>query len=208
MCPGVVSCADILAMAARDAVVLTGGPYWKVPNGRKDGRISNAIDSLDLPFPTASLSELHQSFTQRGLSMKDLVALSGGHTLGFSHCSSFQNRIHNFNEKTIIDPSLDRSFAERLREVCPMHNKEHGAGAYFDTTPTVFDNSYFKLLIQGKSILSSDQALLSSNKTKALVTKFATCQEEFYAAFVKSMIRMSRISGNGTEIRLDCGVPN
>ncbi|KAE8656460.1 Peroxidase 66 [Hibiscus syriacus] len=43
-CSGVVSCADILALVARDSVVLTGGPYWEVPSGRKDGRISLASD--------------------------------------------------------------------------------------------------------------------------------------------------------------------
>ncbi|KMZ65820.1 Peroxidase [Zostera marina] len=35
-CPGVVSCADIIVMAARDAVVLSGGPTWEVKLGRKD----------------------------------------------------------------------------------------------------------------------------------------------------------------------------
>ncbi|XP_052480977.1 peroxidase 27 isoform X2 [Gossypium raimondii] len=39
-CPGVVSCADILALAARDSVSMINGPSWKVPLGRRDGRIS------------------------------------------------------------------------------------------------------------------------------------------------------------------------
>ncbi|KAL0391870.1 UNVERIFIED_CONTAM: Peroxidase 64 [Sesamum radiatum] len=75
-CPGVVSCADILALAARDAVVLSGGPTWDVPKGRKDGRISKAIDTRKLPLPTFNISQLEQSFSQRGLSLDDLVALS------------------------------------------------------------------------------------------------------------------------------------
>ncbi|KAE9458647.1 hypothetical protein C3L33_09449, partial [Rhododendron williamsianum] len=77
MCPSVVSCADILALAARDAVALSGGPNWQVPKGRKDGRISKAIDTRQLPAPTFNLSQLQQSFSQRGLSLDDLVALSG-----------------------------------------------------------------------------------------------------------------------------------
>lgn len=108
-CPGVVSCADILALAARDAVVLvryfnygtenwnveaksrvlvlirvaflqSGGPTWDVPKGRKDGRTSKASETIQLPAPTFNISQLQQSFSQRGLSMSDLVALSGKET--------------------------------------------------------------------------------------------------------------------------------
>ncbi|KAG8377966.1 hypothetical protein BUALT_Bualt08G0088800 [Buddleja alternifolia] len=208
LCPGIVSCADILALAARDVVALSGGPTWNVPKGRKDGRISNAKETLQLPFPTFNISQLQQSFSQRGLSMDDLVALSGGHTLGFSHCSSFQNRIHNFNTKNDVDPSMNPSFVASLRQMCPKHNKVKSAGANLDSTPTVFDNAYYKLLLQGNSIFSSDQALLTTSRTKALAIKFAASQEEFFEAFVKSMIKMSSISGGGTEIRLNCGVVN
>ncbi|KAL2649849.1 hypothetical protein R1flu_017977 [Riccia fluitans] len=50
-CPGVVSCADILIIAARDATVKAGGPWWPVALGRKDG--SESVDLLadaNLPF--------------------------------------------------------------------------------------------------------------------------------------------------------------
>ncbi|KAK7263236.1 hypothetical protein RJT34_03851 [Clitoria ternatea] len=40
-CPGVVSCADILALAAAVSSVLAHGPYWKVPLGRRDGLTAN-----------------------------------------------------------------------------------------------------------------------------------------------------------------------
>jgi len=48
-----------------------------VPKGRKDGRISKASETRQLPAPTFNISQLQQSFSQRGLSLKDLVALSG-----------------------------------------------------------------------------------------------------------------------------------
>ncbi len=131
----------------------------------------------------------------------------GGHTLGFAHCSSFQNRIHNFSASLDIDPSLQASFAASLRNVCPAHNKVKSAGSTMDSTTTIFDNAYYKLLLQGKSIFSSDQSLLTTPKTKALVSKFARSQQEFDNAFVKSMIKMSSITG-GQEIRLDCRVVN
>ncbi|KAJ0570242.1 putative peroxidase [Helianthus annuus] len=207
LCPKTVSCADILALAARDAVTLSGGPTWDVPKGRKDGRISKATETRQLPAPTFNISQLQQSFAQRSLSMDDLVALSGGHTLGFSHCSSFQNRIHNFNSKQSVDPALQSSFAARLKSICPAHNTVKKAGANLDSTPTTFDNRYYKLLLQGKSIFSSDQALVTMANTKTLVSKFASSQHEFEKAFVKSMIKMSSIHG-GQEVRLDCRVVN
>ncbi|KAH7847095.1 hypothetical protein Vadar_021805 [Vaccinium darrowii] len=207
MCPGVVSCADIVAMAAKDAVALSGGPNWKVPNGRKDGRISLASDTRQLPAPTLNFSQLQQNFAQRGLSMDDLVALSGGHTLGFAHCSSFQQRIHNFTTQTDVDPSLQVSFAASLRKACPYNNKVNAAGATLDSTTVIFDNVYYKSLLQGMSVLATDQALLSVPRTQALVSKFANSLTDFEDAFVKSMIKMSSLPG-GVEVRRNCRVVN
>ncbi|XP_009594699.1 peroxidase 64-like [Nicotiana tomentosiformis] len=204
LCPGIVSCADILALAARDAVALSGGPTWDVPKGRKDGRISKATETRQIPSPTFNISQLQQNFAQRGLSLDDLVALSGGHTLGFSHCSSFQNRIHKFDKSHDIDPTLQTSFAATLQNVCPMHNKVKNAGATMDSTTTLFDNAYYKILMNGKSLFSSDESLLTTIRAKKLVSKYASSQDEFFKAFANSMIKMSSINGNGQEVRLDC----
>ncbi|PKI59913.1 peroxidase 64-like [Punica granatum] len=206
-CPGVVSCADILALAARDAVVLVGGPTWEVPKGRKDGRTSKASETAQLPTPSFNLSQLRQSFSQRGLSMDDLVALLGGHTLGFSHCSSFENRLRNFNSTHDIDPSMHPFFAASLRSMCPVKGRPKNAGAPMDPSSTTFDNTYYKLILQGKGLFSSDQALLANPKTKGLVTKFASSHEAFVDAFAKSIIKMSSITG-GQEVRKDCRVVN
>ncbi|XP_052196011.1 peroxidase 64 [Diospyros lotus] len=206
-CPGVVSCADILALSARDAVMLTGGPYWAVPKGRKDGRTSKASETIQLPAPTFNFSQLQKSFNQRGLSLDDLVALSGGHTLGFAHCSSFQNRIRNFSPTHEIDPSIHPSFAASLKSVCPAHNAAKNAGANMDPSSTTFDNNYYKLIMQRKALFTSDQALIDFPKTKGLVSKFATSRAAFYKAFVNSMIKMSSLTG-GQEVRRNCRVVN
>lgn len=77
-CPGVVSCADILAIAARDSVVALGGPNWNVKVGRRDARTaSQAAANSNIPAPTSSLSQLISSFSAVGLSTRDMVALSG-----------------------------------------------------------------------------------------------------------------------------------
>ncbi|KAI5591943.1 hypothetical protein BDE02_04G118000 [Populus trichocarpa] len=67
-CPGVVSCADIVAMAAREAVSWSGGPVYDIPKGRKDGRRSKIEDTINLPFPTFNASELVRVFGKRGFS--------------------------------------------------------------------------------------------------------------------------------------------
>ncbi|TVU27573.1 hypothetical protein EJB05_19064, partial [Eragrostis curvula] len=199
LCPGVVSCADILAFAARDAVALSGGPSWVVPVGRRDGRVSLVSDTATLPGPRANFEQLKQAFHDRGLSTKDLVVLSGGHTLGFAHCSSFQDRIHGGP----TDPALNPSFAASLRRACPANNTARAAGSGLDSTSAAFDNAYFRMLQSGRGLLSSDEALLTHPKTRAFVALYAASQEAFFRAFAKSMLRMGGLNG-GQEVRANC----
>ncbi|GJN01202.1 hypothetical protein PR202_ga18449 [Eleusine coracana subsp. coracana] len=106
-CPSMVSCADILALAARDAVVMAGGPYYDVPTGRKDGFRSDAADTAALPAATLNASALVDLFVdRRGFSVEEMVALSGGHTLGVAHCANFKNRLSNFDSTSQVNRGL------------------------------------------------------------------------------------------------------
>ena len=76
-CPKTVSCADILTTAARDATALVKGPYWMVPFGRKDGRVSLAKEVAIVPKGSESVTNLVEFFQSKGLNVLDLVVLSG-----------------------------------------------------------------------------------------------------------------------------------
>ncbi|KAL0299358.1 UNVERIFIED_CONTAM: Peroxidase 4 [Sesamum radiatum] len=156
-CPGVVSCADVLAIAARDSVVILGGPDWNVKLGRRDARTaSRAAANNGIPPPTSNLNALISRFNALGLSTKDLVALSGSHTIGQARCTSFRARIYN-------ESNLDTSLAQTRKGNCP---RASGVGdnnlAPLDLqTPTNFDNNYFKNLVSQRGLLHSDQQLFN-----------------------------------------------
>ncbi|GLJ19944.1 hypothetical protein SUGI_0361210 [Cryptomeria japonica] len=89
-CAGVVSCADVVAFAARDSAYQAGGLFWAVQGGRRDGRVSLASEVTDnIPSPSFDVNRLTQFFASKQLSQEDMVTLSGAHSIGVSHCGSF-----------------------------------------------------------------------------------------------------------------------
>ncbi|KAL1550784.1 Peroxidase 66 [Salvia divinorum] len=208
-CPKTVSCADILAVAARDVVVLSGGPTWRVAAGRKDGKISRANETLNLPSPSSNTSQLIQGFAQRGLSAKDLVALSGGHTLGFSHCSSFEGRLRNFSAAHDTDPTLHPQLAAELKRKCPKPNGDRNAGQFLDSTSSIFDNDYYRRVAGGKGVFISDQSLLGDYRTRWIVEAFARDQGLFFKEFTDSMIRLGNVGVDESgQVRENCRLVN
>ncbi|KAK1577915.1 hypothetical protein Q3G72_025943 [Acer saccharum] len=85
VCPGVVSCADILTIASERSVCLSGGPEWEVPLGRRDSLLSGGLDIV-MPAFFDPLDELKRKFILVGLNNNtDLVALSGSVLGGLCH---------------------------------------------------------------------------------------------------------------------------
>ncbi|KAF5736212.1 peroxidase 73 [Tripterygium wilfordii] len=115
-CKNKVSCADILAMATRDVIALSGGPSYAVELGRLDG-LSSTASSVNgkLPQPNFNLNQLNSMFAANGLTQQDMIALSAAHTVGFSHCGKMSNRIYNFTRQNPVDPTLDPTYAKQLQ---------------------------------------------------------------------------------------------
>ncbi|KAJ6420895.1 hypothetical protein OIU84_028303 [Salix udensis] len=154
VCPKVVSCADILALAARDVVVLAGGPSFNVELGRRDGMVSKAsLVKGNLPEPEFTLSQLNAMFAKHNLSQIDMIALSGAHTLGFSHCNRFAKRLYSFSSSSPVDPSLNADYAQQLMSACPKDVDPSIAIDMDPETPRTFDNVYYQNLVSGKGIV-------------------------------------------------------
>ncbi|KAG2627353.1 peroxidase 2-like [Panicum virgatum] len=185
-CPGVVSCADILALAAEISVELAGGPRWSVLLGRRDGTTTNVESAKNLPSPFDPLDVLQEKFRNVNLDDTDLVALQGAHTFGKVQC-------------------------QFTRENCTAGQPEGALENLDEVTPNLFDNKYYGNLLEGRAQLPSDQVMLSgpaaAATTAPIVHRFAGNQQDFFRNFAASMIKMGNIShltGRDGEIRKHC----
>ncbi|GLT41464.1 hypothetical protein SLA2020_155260 [Shorea laevis] len=211
VCPGIVSCADILALAARDAVVLTSGVSWMVPTGRRDGRVSLA-SNVNLPSSKDSIDVLKQRFAAFGLNTQDLVALLGGHTIGTAACQTFSYRLYNFTSNG-PDPSIDPAFLPQLQSLCPK-NGDGTRRVDIDTgSAGRFDLSFFTNLRNGRCVLESDQKLWTDASTRATIQRFfgGSPSLSFSDEFGRSMVKMGNIgikTATNGEIRKICSAVN
>ncbi|KAK4718631.1 hypothetical protein R3W88_016969 [Solanum pinnatisectum] len=212
VCPHQVSCADILTLAARDAVSYQfGRSMWQVPTGRKDGRVSIASEALDsLPSASANFSTLLGQFQDNNLDIVDLVTLSGAHTIGVTHCTLVARRLYNFTGKGDVDPSLNPNYATTLRKLCPNPINRATIVEMDPKSSFSFDSHYFEALNQHMGLLGSDAALMT-NSFSALIVRKMQNPHVFLAFFGRSMQKMGGIrviAGGEGEIRKNCRVVN
>ncbi|KZV30542.1 peroxidase 60-like [Dorcoceras hygrometricum] len=207
ICAGVVSCADIIIMATRDAVFLAGGGRYSVQTGRRDGTVSLARN-VNLPGPSISVSDSIKAFGRRGLDATDMVHLLGGHTVGVAHCSLFQDRLYNFQNTQKPDPTMDATLRETLIATCPRNSNVNNV-ANLDQDPpssSTVDNSYYKQIVLNRGILQIDQALALDPRTKPTVTAIAE-GSDFSTRFGEAMIKLGAfqvLTGGKGEIRRFC----
>ncbi|KAK6131489.1 hypothetical protein DH2020_034766 [Rehmannia glutinosa] len=138
-CPGVVSCADIVAMAARDAVALTGGPVYDVETGRRDGRISSESLAKDMPDVNDSIETLKSKFRNKGFSEKELVLLSG--------------------EEIVSDPKMNPKMLSEIKNFCPQNRNLDNRLPLDSVTGDKFDDQSLRNIKSGFAVLASDARL-------------------------------------------------
>ncbi|KAI3460349.1 hypothetical protein Pfo_017012 [Paulownia fortunei] len=175
VCPHTVSCADILALAARDSTVLSGGPHWEVPLGRRDSRTASLSKSnTDIPAPNSTIQTLNQ----------------------IQACVAFRQRLYNQKGNNQPDVTLEKNYYNGLKTACPKVGGDNNISPLDVSSPVRFDNTYFKLILWGKGLLSSDEVLLPGKvrKTMELVRSYAENEALFFHQFAKSMVKMGNIN--------------
>ncbi|KAL1558785.1 NAD(+) salvage pathway protein, variant 2 [Salvia divinorum] len=206
ICPQLVSCADILALAARDSVVALSGPSWDVQLGRRDSTTASydAANS-EIPSPSSDVADLISAFSNKGFSPKELVALSGAHTIGQARCTVFRSRIYT-------ESNIYASFATSLKSNCPFNGSDDSLSPLDSSSPLSFDTAYFKNLQANRGLLHSDQELFNgSASTDAHVTAYTNNPPAFFADFAMAMIKMgglSPLTGTDGQIRTNCRKTN
>ncbi len=87
-CPNTVSCADIIAMAGREAVAFTGGPRIDIPLGRRDSTFASAAEATaSLPAATISVDQFIALFAGYGMTLSESVAILGEQNVAEAVCS-------------------------------------------------------------------------------------------------------------------------
>lgn len=185
----------------------SGGPDYAVPLGRRDGLnfATQEVTLANLPPPTSTTSDLLANLSSKNFDATDIVALSGGHTIGIGHCAGFTGRLYPTQ-----DPTMDKTFAKDLKKICPT-NESDGFTDLDIRSPNKFDNKYYVDLMNRQGLFTSDQDLYTDERTRDIVTSFAVDENLFFEKFVDFMTKMGQLSvltGKHGEVRANCSVRN
>ncbi|KAF8774916.1 hypothetical protein HU200_005161 [Digitaria exilis] len=150
-CPRKVSCADIVAFAARDAArnLSNGAIDFAMPAGRLDGRV-----------PFDELDDLKKGFSDQGLDEHDLV-----------HRPSTLQVLRE-PPATAQPFGHGAGLAGRLNATCTEEGDDFHV-AQDPETPVVLDSQYYRNVRTGGVLFTSDDALNSTDATRKLVKSFA-----------------------------------
>ncbi|KAL5567288.1 hypothetical protein UlMin_030452 [Ulmus minor] len=235
-CSGVVSCADILTLAAKDFVLLSGGRTWKVLLGRRDGLVANQTGAGSLiPSPFENLTNI----ITKGL-FGSLFVCSVLYTIYSvmlcSVCCGMLNQtapkftIQGLNITDVVALSGAHTiglakcatFSQRLfnfsgtgqpdttLETSMLRDLQNTCPVNGDGNNTaVLDRNSVDLFDNNyfKNLLTGKAA----TTTKSLVESYSSNSSLFLDDFVNSMIKMGNISpltGSAGEIRKNCRVVN
>ncbi|GLT53030.1 hypothetical protein SLA2020_263270 [Shorea laevis] len=211
-CPKQVSCADILVLAAREAVAMSGGPQIKVPLGRRDSSTAPSYQLADSSIPpaTTGVDQMLRLFTTKGMTIEESVAIMGSHTLGITHCLNILDRLYK-SEGGEARGLMDPRFEAFLRLICPKGclTTSNISFVLNDPTTLMFDNRYYMNAMGGRGVLTIDAEMALDHRTAQIVEHFAADQDDFFHAFSTAFVKLSStgvLIGDQGVIRNKCNV--
>jgi len=190
---GVISNADLWALAANVAIEFMGGPHVVTRFGRLDAKDSGeSVESQvgRLPDGDKGVSHLREVFAPKGFDDRDIVALSGAHTVG--GCKQERSGFDGLWTETpfVFDNSyftdlLEKTYRPETVEAtgCPQHRSD-----------------------KGTIMLISDLALLEDAAFKSVVQEYAADESRFFADFVSAWTRHQE-NGVGDLLRDELAPP-
>ncbi|KAJ6366446.1 hypothetical protein OIU77_002933 [Salix suchowensis] len=199
-CPGVVSCADVLALVARGSVMMVGGPHWDVPTGTQRWK---SVD-CQRGFVQSTTSFRQHNCPETAICWR-------GHTIGIGHCTTISDRLYNFTGKGDTDPAMDPRYAAQLKKKCKPGNSKTVV-AMDPGSFKSFDEDYYTVVAKRRGLFQSDAALLDDAETRDYVTtQSRTHGLTFALDFAESMVKLGNIgvlTGEQGEIRKRCAFVN
>lgn len=132
-------------------------------------------------------------FARKGLAPREMVALAGAHTVGFSHCAEFAPRIYGYRGAS-HDPRLNPEFARALQRSCAGYRTDPTVSIFNDiVTPRDFDETYYKNLPHGLGLLASDAAIWEYPPTRVFAQRYAANRTAFFEDFAAAMQRLGAV---------------
>ncbi|CAL4976687.1 unnamed protein product [Urochloa decumbens] len=225
-CPGVVSCSDLLIYAARDAssILSNGHVHFDVPAGRLDGYVSKAEEAqAELPDSTDDVEKLIANFAKKNFTVEELVILSGAHSIGQGHCSSFTGRLSEPNDQITpayrdllkykcsqgSNPPVDNNIRDEDYDVVGRFMP--GFVSRVRKIPDFLDNSYYHNNLAKIVTFHSDWTLLTQKEAFGHVKEYAENGTLWDEDFSDSLVKLSKLpmpAGSKGEIRKKCSVIN
>lgn len=213
-CPGVVSCADIIVFAVREAIVNMGVDYFPVVSGRRDRRASLASNvEPNIPGEYDSVEKSAKLFASKGFSLDEMIILLGSHSTGVAHCPSIEKRL--YGEDTDKYPAMTTALKWMLNLQCPAITANSlNENLFVLLTPMSIgrlSNSFYNSLLSNRGILASDQALTEYPPSEKTVKVLAENDSVWKQEFVKAMQKLGTVdvlTGDQGEIRKQCSRVN
>ncbi|KAJ9703757.1 hypothetical protein PVL29_005163 [Vitis rotundifolia] len=182
-----ITYADLYQLAGVVAVEVTGGPTIHFVPGRQDSLSSPAEGRL--PDANKGAEHLRLVFNRMGLEDKDIVALSGAHTLGGAH-----KQVSGFDGKWTEEPwKFDNSYFKELMKSSTKSlttsNPPTGYSQQKPSSSAAGEDSTGRRLF----IFPTDQTLIKDPKFLGYVMLYEQEEEAFFRDYAASHKKLSEL---------------
>eukprot|EP00755_Sulcionema_specki_P020466 Sspe_Gene.71993::Locus_42812_Transcript_1_1_Confidence_1.000_Length_1933::g.71993::m.71993/K00434/E1.11.1.11; L-ascorbate peroxidase len=195
----ILSWADIIQMASAQAVELAGGPHIPMRYGRLDTaseaecpREGN-LPAAEPPFPDGSRSaaeHLRKVFHRMGFDDREIVVLSGAHTLG----RAFKERSGVVQEGIGADKATQFTKPPHRPRADGQSGLGMPGGRSWTENWLTFDNSYYQQKKgHGLLTLSTDSALSTDPEFKVHYLRYANDQQAWFADYAYTHKKLSEL---------------